>query len=183
MKKRVLKGAKTRFWGMKIAFWSSKSPRNAKKMRINSVSGDSQEILVDLEMWQKMLKWPFSVVLSINRWKGHVCKFCWNDLTMGIWEGHWSLDSKMIWVYWKKKKAKRSPDRKFDNEREFYLKPERCPDWITVSAYNTNICYIFLVNDPKEMNGWCIYSMMKEGFASVTRWEREGWHKGKCCQK
>ena len=37
-----------------------------KKMRINSVSGDSQEILVDLEMWQKMLKWPFLVVLSIN---------------------------------------------------------------------------------------------------------------------
>ena len=38
-----------------------------KKCEKNSVSGDSQEILVDLEMWQKMLKWPFSVVLSINR--------------------------------------------------------------------------------------------------------------------
>ena len=38
-----------------------------KKCEKTGVSGDSQEILVDLEMWQKMLKWPFSVVLSINR--------------------------------------------------------------------------------------------------------------------
>ena len=38
-----------------------------KKCEKNSVSGDSQEILVDLEMWQKMLKWPFLVVLSIRR--------------------------------------------------------------------------------------------------------------------
>ena len=37
-----------------------------KKCEKTSVSGDSQEILVDLEMWQKMLKWPFLVVLSIN---------------------------------------------------------------------------------------------------------------------
>ena len=112
----------------KLRFGVRNRQEMQKKCEKTSVSGDSQEILVDLEMWQKMLKWPFLVVLSINRWKGHVCKFCWNDLTMGIWEGHQSLDSKMIWVYWKKKKAKRSPDRKFDNEREFYLKPERCPD-------------------------------------------------------
>ena len=31
------------------------------------------------------------------------------------------------------------------------------PAKLTVIAYNMNITYIFLVNDPMEMTGWCIH--------------------------
>ena len=31
------------------------------------------------------------------------------------------------------------------------------PTKLAVIAYNTNITYIFLVDDPMEMTGWCIH--------------------------
>ena len=135
---------------------------------------------------KKMPKWPFLPFLSKKCWKGHFCKFCWKDLPNGICKAHRSLDSKMIRVYWKKKKAKRSPERKFDNERGFYSKPERCPDKISSNClqyeyylyfsrrwpngndwlvYSQNIPNLFLVGGPIKLTGLCMRILKKSKIA------------------
>ena len=55
----------------------------------------------------------------------------------------------------KKKKAKRSPERKFDNERGFYSKSEQCPDKISSNCLQYE--YYLYFDDPMELTGWCIH--------------------------
>ena len=118
---------------------------------------------------KKMPKWPFLPFLSKKCWKGHFCKFCWKDLPNGICKAHRSLDSKMIRVYWKRRKLNGAPKGNLIMNEGFTQNLNDAPTKLAVIAYNTNITYIFLVDDPMEMTGWCIHRIYLIYSSSVAR--------------